>query len=86
MGIISKIKKGVINTTSDIISAPGRLRSYRVQKRADADVKILKQDRANKQAGYQYNPNEGDHTDPNFRTHLMAEEVRGRLKRKVKNY
>lgn len=83
-GVISKIKKGVVNVTSDIISGPAQYRSYRVQKQANMDTAILKEDRKNKQEGYRYNPNEGDHTDPKFRTHLMALEVKGRLKRNVK--
>lgn len=83
-GVISKIKKGVINTASDIISAPAQYRSYRKRKQADYDVKVLKQARQDRQAGYRYNPNEGDHTDPKFRTAVEAIHVRDRLMRKVK--
>ena len=82
--IINKIKEGVIDATSDILSAPARMKSNRAIRQSNYDVKVLKDDRANRQAGYRYNPNEGDYTDPKFRTSVEAIGVRDRLKRKVK--
>lgn len=84
-GILQKMKSKIIGKTSDILSLPSRMKSNRVQRQANYDVKTLKDDRANKEAGYVYNPNEGDHTDPKFRTAVEAIHVRDRLKRKV-NY
>ena len=84
MSIFSKFKKGAIDATSDILSYPARMKSKRAIRQSNYDVKVLKDDRANRQAGYRYNPNEGDHTDPKFRTAVEAIGVRERLKRKVK--
>lgn len=75
-GLISKIKKGAINITSDIISGPAQIRAYRSTKKADHDTKVLKQARADQNAGYRYNPNEGDHRDPKFRTAVEAINIR----------
>lgn len=82
--VISKIKSGIVDATSDIISAPARMKSNRAIRQSSYDTKVLKADRANKQSGYRYNPNEGDYTDPKFRTSVEAIGVRERLQRKVK--
>lgn len=78
--IISKIKKGIINATANVISAPAQIRAYRQIKQSNADVKMLKADRAIK--GKPIEPY--DESNPDFRTRMNAIGVRTRLQRNVK--
>lgn len=80
-GILQKMKSRVIDVASDAMSYPARRKSMRIQRQADFDTTTLKADRANKQAGYRFNPNEGDYTDPKFRTAVEAIHTKDRLKR-----
>lgn len=77
-GIFGAIKNKIIDKTSDVLAIPARLKSGRVQRQANYDVKVLKDARADKATGYEYNPNEGDHTDPKFRNAVNAIHVRSR--------
>lgn len=84
MSILAKAKQKMIDITSDIISGPAQYRAYRKMKQADHDVKVLKQAKADRESGYRYNPNEGDYTDPKFRTAVEAIGIKGKYQRKVK--
>ncbi len=83
IGIVQSIKNKIIGGASSVLALPATIKSNKVQKQANYDFKILKADRANREAGYSYNPNEGDYRDPKFRTAVDAIGVRSRLERKV---
>lgn len=76
---VATLKKKVIGVTSDILSAPARMKANRVIKQADSDVKILKEARA-----YDNAPNfndDGSVTDA-FKVRSLASDVKDRLKKK----
>lgn len=55
MGVLNNIKRGVINATADVLSAPAKMRALRAKQQADSDVSILKTARAYKNAPNQAN-------------------------------
>ncbi len=73
------IKNKIIDKTSDVLSLPARLKSGRVQRQANYDVKVLKADRASGGNA----PEPYDQSNPAFRDRMNAIGVRARLGRKV---
>jgi hypothetical protein len=75
--LIQKIKKGIVNVGSDVLSYPARAKAKRVMRQANYDVRVLKADR--ERGGNM--PYPADESNPQFRTMVQANEVRDRLKR-----
>lgn len=50
MGIINSIKSGIVGATSDLLSAPARLKALRSKQQADSDVATIKRARSYKNA------------------------------------
>ncbi len=80
MGILGNIKKGVINTTANVLSAPAKLQALRSKQQADSDVSTLKRARSYKGA-----PSMTDSgiTDAG-KARSLAQDVRDRLTGKNK--
>jgi len=71
--IMKTIKNKIVDKTSDVLSLPARIRSGRVQRQANADISVLKSDRAS--GGNAIAP---DATNPAFQTRALADDVRYR--------
>lgn len=81
MGILKTIKQGVIGATSDILSAPAKLKAIRSKQQADSDISTLKTARSYKGApGMDMN---GNPTDA-FKARSLAQDVSDRLTAKNK--
>jgi len=81
-GYASSAKEKIIDVTSDVLSAPARLKARKTMRQADSDVKILKEARA-----YDNAPNfndDGSVTDA-FKVRSLARGVKDRLNKKNKN-
>lgn len=73
MGLLNKIKKGVIEGAATVLSTPARVRGNRVMRQADIDTAALKADRLS--GGV---PIEPDPSNPASRTRWLADDARYR--------
>ncbi len=71
--ITQMIKNKIVDSTSDVLSLPARMRANRVSRKANADVAVLKKDRAS--GGNFIEP---DANNPAFQTRSLADDVRYR--------
>ena len=81
MGILKTIKQGVIGATSDVLSAPAKLKAIRSKQQADSDVSTLKTARSYKSAPSM--SSNGMPTDA-FKARSLAFDVKDRLASKGK--
>jgi hypothetical protein len=71
MGILNKVKNKVIDVTSDIMSAPARMKSRSAQTKADNEVKMIKMVRESRGRA-----DKGDESDPLFRARVMVNHMK----------
>lgn len=73
MGLLSKIKKKIINGAAEVLSTPARVRGNRVMRQADLDTWALKEDR---KSGGNFIP--PDPNNPASRVRQFADDARYR--------
>ena len=73
---VKKVGKKVVGVTSDVMSAPAKMKAGMSKMQADRDVDTMKRARA-----YDNAPDEANDGDAG-RTRFMAQEVKDRLKKK----
>ena len=74
-----KLKDKVVDVTSDILSAPARIRANNAIKRSSEEARILRTVREMKNV-----PDRGNETDPLFRMRVVANRLRNESKKKTK--